>query len=139
MSKDFIDEFKRTCNELLNYKPKLDFILVHPLLTSKIIEIGGDNMPIEGIKKKCPFCGEPSIEIVEMEHNKFIKYYVKCENCESTGPMANSFGDALKEWNDRSAPDAYGLVSPKLDRIKESISEIEEIMIEIEAELEDEI
>ena len=94
-------------------------------------------MSAEGIKKECPFCGEPSIEIVEMEHNKFIKYYVKCDNCESTGPMANSFGDALKECNDRSAPDAYGVVSPKLDSIRESISDIEDKLVEIESELEE--
>ena len=97
------------------------------------------------IKKGCPFCtdviepdeDEMNLEIVEMEHHKFIKYYVKCNECESTGPMAASSAEAIVGWNARMMPDTYGKVSPKLDNIRESISDIEDKLQEIENCIED--
>lgn len=94
-------------------------------------------MPNSAIKS-CPFCGEDECEIDEMDHNKFIKFYIKCSNCESTGPMANSATDAIKEWSDRPMTEIYGIVSPKLDNIKEFISEIEDKLSEIDDAVEGE-
>ncbi len=135
----FIDQFKKTCTESLNYKPKPDVLLVHPSMTKVIQKIikGGDNMTTEEGIKSCPFCGEEDTESIEMEHDKFIKCYIKCNNCESTGPMMNSHIDAKKEWNDRPISQLIGLISPKLDSVRESISEIETVLIEIDSALEE--
>lgn len=105
----------------------------------KWLMMGGDNMSEHNITKSCPFCidDEASLEIVEMEHDKFIKYYVRCNECEATGPIATSKTDAIKNWDERPASEIYGIVSPKLDSIRESLGEAEDKLYEIENAIED--
>ena len=89
------------------------------------------------IKRPCPFCGCDDTDIEEMDHGKFIKFYVKCNECESTGPITNASADAVSDWCERPKPDVYGVVSPKLDKIKDLLSEVDDKLGEIEEAVDD--
>lgn len=47
--------------------------------------------------KPCPFCGSDDVKYIPR-----IASFVKCKNCLTEGPAANSEAEAARLWNDRA-------------------------------------
>jgi len=50
--------------------------------------------------KPCPFCGGTVLELIEPATLQ-PAYYVACEKCDASGPMAKSQWGASRLWNTR--------------------------------------
>jgi len=58
---------------------------------------------IEGGADHCSHCGSMRSELIEEEYLKM--YYMRCQNCGSTGGHGANPMLALEFWNRRFAPD----------------------------------
>ena len=59
--------------------------------------------------KPCPFCAthDMTVDTIGNENRPF--YAVSCNLCEATGPIAESYDDAVEAWNTRrSGPEMDG-------------------------------
>lgn len=55
--------------------------------------------------KPCPFCASRDVEVQPFAGRGYV---AECQKCHATGPMAGSWVDAEKLWNERRGPSGDG-------------------------------
>jgi Lar family restriction alleviation protein len=50
--------------------------------------------------KPCPFCGEKRDNFI-YPYTDSILYWIKCDQCDTEGPVADNEEDAINKWNTR--------------------------------------
>jgi Lar family restriction alleviation protein len=53
--------------------------------------------------KRCPFCSCRDISVDTLGTEDRIFYAVRCDDCEATGPLSQSYDGAVEAWNIRRA------------------------------------
>lgn len=111
-------------------------IFIGTMMIVKIVFIRNYSDHVEGgikmIILQCPFCGEQNdVEVAEIEHDKFIKYYIKCNSCESTGPIQSTKDKAFEDWNVRSL-NVGDQIKPIVDNIRDKIEDVDTYLTQLE-------
>ena len=57
---------------------------------------------MDEVLKPCPFCGEKN----NLTYFGLLSvYWVRCDECRTTGPTKDTMKEAIKVWNARAEPD----------------------------------
>lgn len=56
---------------------------------------------MSGSAKACPFCGRFELIVEFISSPPKDEYFVECDYCGATGPIAFDDASALEEWDER--------------------------------------